>query len=214
MHALATALLFLLSVLAATAGGEALPPGDAAQALASKDAQVRRDAAARLGDVGTMADVALLVRSLRDADSATRELAEQSLWRIWARSGDLEIDKLYQIGLEQMNAGDLKQAIATFTRIIERNPDFAEGWNKRATLYYLTGELRRSLADCDQVMKYNPHHFGALSGYVMIHVRLENYERALEYARRALDVNPNLRGVRDTMELIERTLERRRSNMV
>lgn len=214
MHALATALLFLLSVASATARGEALPPGEIAQALTSSDAQVRRDAVARLGDVGTMADVALLVRSLRDADGDTRELAEQSLWRIWARSGDLEIDKLYQTGIEQMNAGDLKQAIATFTRIIERKPDFAEAWNKRATLYFVTGELRRSLADCDQVMKRNPYHFGALSGYVMIYVRLENYERALEYARRALDVNPNLRGVRDTMELIERGLERRRSNTV
>ena len=214
MHALAAVFLFLLFAAYAMAGADAFLPGQAAQALASDDVQVRRDAATRLGDVGTMADVALLVASLRDADGDTRDRAEQALWRIWARSGDPELDKLYQVGIGQMNAGDLQQAIATFTRIIERKPDFAEGWNKRATLYYLTGELRRSLADCEQVVKRNPYHFGALSGYAMIYVRLENYERALEYARRALDVNPNLNGVRDTMELIERALERRRSNTV
>ncbi|HZP85767.1 MAG TPA: hypothetical protein VFB54_03040 [Burkholderiales bacterium] len=214
MHALAIAVLLLLSFTAAIAHGEALSHDQAAQGLTSDDAQIRRDAAARLGDIGTMADVRLLVRSLRDPDDDTRERAEQSLWRIWARSGDAEIDKLYATGIEQMNAGDLKQAIATFTRIIERKPDFAEGWNKRATLYYLSGDLRRSLADCDEVMKRNPYHFGALSGYVMIYVRLGYYERALEYARRALDVNPNLRGVRDTIELIEHAIEQRRSNTI
>jgi tetratricopeptide (TPR) repeat protein len=214
MLALATALLCLLLLAGTTADAQPLSGAQAAQALTSDDAQMRRDAATRLGEIGTMADVALLVRSLRDPDGDTRERAEQSLWRIWARSGDPEIDQLYQTGIEQMSAGDLKQAIATFTRIIESKPDFAEGWNKRATLYYLTGELRRSLADCNEVMKRNRYHFGALSGYMLIYVRLEDYERALEYARRALDVNPNLRGVRDNMELIERALEQRRSKMI
>src|SRR5947209_2237266 len=101
MHALAAALLFLLLVTGATAQGEALTGDSLTQALTSNDAQVRRDAAARLGEVGTMANVALLVRSLRDPDADTRERAEQSLWRIWARSGDPEIDKLYQTGIEQ-----------------------------------------------------------------------------------------------------------------
>ena len=57
-----------------------------------------------------------------------------------------------------MGAGDLRQSIATFTRIIELKPDFAEGWNKRATLYFLVGDFRKSLADCDEVIKRNPYH--------------------------------------------------------
>ena len=124
------------------------------------------------------------------------------------------MDRLYQTGIEQTDAGDLRQAIATFTRIIEIKPDFAEAWNKRATLYFLVGDLRKSLADCDEVMKRNPNHFGALAGYALIYARLEYYDRALEYSRRALQVNPNLDGIRRNMDLIERLLEQRRKQMV
>jgi tetratricopeptide (TPR) repeat protein len=203
-----------LLLVASAAQGEPLDHEHAIRALADVDATVRRDAADRLGDIGTMADMTLLVRTLRDPDDETRARAEQAMWRIWARSGDAEIDRLYQTGVEQMSAGELADSIATFSRIIERKPDFAEGWNKRATVYFLAGEMRKSLADCDEVMKRNPYHFGALSGYVMIYVRLGYFERALEYSRRALDVNPNLAGVRQNMELIERALEERRSRTI
>jgi len=214
MNALFSALMsiLLLSVTAAQAQG--LSREQAAQALSKADTQLRRDAVSRLGEVGTMADATLLVKALRDADGDVRDGAEQALWRIWARSGDQEVDRLYQAGVEQMSAGDLRQSITTFTRIIELKPDFAEGWNKRATLYFLVGEWRKSLADCDEVMKRNPYHFGALAGYAQIYVRLEYYDRALDYSRRALLVNPNMDGVRRNIDLIERLLEQRRRQMI
>jgi tetratricopeptide (TPR) repeat protein len=161
-----------------------------------------------------MADAKALVAALRDPDEETRGRAEDALWRIWARSGDQEVDRLYRIGIEQMNAGELQESIATFTQVIKLKPAFAEGWNKRATLYFLTGELRKSLADCDEVMKRNPYHFGALAGYAQIYARMEYYERALDYARRALAINPNLNGVRLNAELLERLLEEQRSRMI
>src|SRR2546430_5567495 len=98
-----------------------------------------------------MADVALLVKALRDPDEDTRDQAEQALWRIWARSGDPEVDRLYQTGIEQMNAGDLQRSIVTFTRIIELKPDFAEGWNKRATLYFLDRKSTRLNSSHSQI---------------------------------------------------------------
>jgi tetratricopeptide (TPR) repeat protein len=214
IRAFLVAWLSIAALASGIAGAADLTREQAVQALSDADASLRRDAATRLGDVGTMADVTLLVRSLRDPDDDTRERAEHAMWRIWSRSGDAEVDKLYQAGVEQMNAGDLREAIATFTRVITMKPDFAEGWNKRATLYYLAGDLRKSLADCDEVMKRNPYHFGALSGYALIYVRLEHYDRALDYSRRALDVNPNLQGVRRNMELIERVLKDRRSRTI
>jgi tetratricopeptide (TPR) repeat protein len=186
----------------------------AVQALAQPDASARRDAASRLGEVGTMADVRALVRALRDADEDTRENAEQALWRIWARSGDESVDRLYAVGIHQMEEGELRQGIATFTRIIEQRPEFAEAWNKRATLYFMLGDLRKSLADCDEVMKRNPYHFGALAGYAQIYIRLEYYDRALDYARRALEVNPNMEGVRRNLMLLERLQEQRRQQMI
>jgi len=214
VHALLAALVSILLLSFTAAQAQSFSREQAVQSLSQVDAQTRRDAASRLGEVGSMADVTLLVKALRDPDEDTRNQAEQALSRIWARSGDPEVDRLYQTGIEQMNAGDLQQSIATFTRIIELKPDFAEGWNKRATLYFLAGELRKSLADCDEVMKRNPYHFGALSGYALIYIQLEYYDRALEYSRRALEVNPNMDGVRRNVELLERLLEQRRRRMI
>jgi tetratricopeptide (TPR) repeat protein len=210
LRALIFVLAGTLALAGSTASVRAQDRDDAVRALSRADPQARREAASRLGDVGTMTDVAPLVQSLRDADAQTRELAEQAIWEIWARSGDAEVDALYRIGVAQMAAGDLQQSITTFTRVIRQKPDFAEGWNKRATLYFLAGDLRKSLADCDEVMKRNPYHFGALSGYAQIYVRLERYERALDYSRRALEINPNLDGVRRNMEVIEHLIEQRR----
>jgi tetratricopeptide (TPR) repeat protein len=161
-----------------------------------------------------MSDVAALQRALRDADEGTRENAEQAMWQIWGRSGDARVDRLYRTGVEQMSGGETQKGIATFTRIIELKPDFAEGWNKRATLYFLAGEYGKSLADCAQVIKRNPYHFGALAGYGQIYLRLEDYARALDFFRRALDVNPNLAVVRLNIHLLEQLIEQRRKNMV
>ena len=182
--------------------------------LSKDDAGTRRAAIERLGEVGAMADAPLLVKALRDPDEDARQDAEQALWKIWSRSGNREIDELYATGIEQMQNGELSQAIATFSRIIERKPDFAEAWNKRATAYFLAGDLHKSLADCDEVMKRNPYHFGALAGYSQIYIRLEYYDRALDYARRALEVNPNMEGVRRSLMLLEHVREQRRQQMI
>lgn len=214
MRTLVAILLSLAVFGGAVAQPQTLERGQALRSLFQADVQSRRAAASRLGEVGTMADVAALVKALRDPDKDTRDRAEQAMWDIWARSGDTKVDALYRTGVEQMNAGDLEQSIGTFTRIIELKPDFAEGWNKRATLYFLVGELHKSLADCAEVMKRNPYHFGALAGYAQIYIRLENYDRALEYAHRALEVNPNLDGVRQSIELLERLREQRRNRMI
>ena len=215
-HASLTALLAFLFLAgnANSAEPQALGREQARQSLSDANEQVRRQAASRLGEVGTMADVAALRVALRDADADTRERAEQAMWRIWARSGDSEIDRLYRTGVAQMSGGDLQQSITTFSRIIGRKPEFAEGWNKRATLYYLTGEYRKSLADCKEVMKRNPHHFGALAGYGQIYIKLEDYQRSLEFFRQALEVNPNMESVRLNILMLERLIEQRHRNMV
>ena len=214
MHALFSTLIWLLLLAGTAAQAQELSREQAVQALSHADTQMRRDAVMRLGEVGLMADVPVLVNALRDPDENTREQAEQAMWRIWARSGDQEVDRLYQTGIQQMAAGDLQQSIATFTRIIELKPDFAEGWNKRATLYFLVGDLRKSLADCDEVMKRNPYHFGALSGYGMIYLKLGEPARALGYFERALAVNPNLPRVEETVEELRQLIIQRRRDAI
>ena len=161
-----------------------------------------------------MADQPLLLRRLRDEDLLVRALAEQALWLLWGRSGDTGIDRALAEGTALMQSGNIPEAIAIFGAIIQRKPGFAEGWNKRATAYFLAGDYRRSLADCDQVMKRNPSHFGALSGYGQIHFRLEDYARAIDYWKRALKVNPNLDGLEQNIEGAEELLKEKRARSI
>ena len=174
----------------------------------------RRRGAEALGETGLMTDVPRLAAALRDSDPVVRDLAETAMWQVWSRSGDATIDRLFETGVEQMRAGQGEQAVDTFSEIIRRRPEFAEGWNKRATVYYLLGEYRRSLADCDEVMKRNPYHFGALSGYGMIYLKLDQPATALEYFERALRMNPNLESTRQTIDLLKTLMIQRRKDTI
>jgi tetratricopeptide (TPR) repeat protein len=174
----------------------------------------RRAAVARLAEVGGAGAIAELARALRDADAEVRARAQAALWAIWHRSGNPAIDSLLQIGIEQMEQGRHAEAAATFGEVIKQAPDFAEGWNKRATVYYLMGEWDRSLADCEEVIRRNPIHFGALAGFGLNYLEKDQLERAVEYFERALAVNPNLGGVEARLrQLREILIQRRRQSI-
>lgn len=159
-----------------------------------------------LANLGTMADAALLEARLRDESAFVRGFAEQGLWLLWGRSGDPGVDELMARGVQAMQAGRHDEAIAVFSKIIAEKPDFAEGWNKRATARYLAGRYAESIADCDEVLKRNPRHFGALSGLGEIYLALERPAQALAWYRRALEVNPNLLGVEFRVKQLEELL--------
>ena len=203
------ALLFA-ALLALTASAQSSFPeietrAAALEALEHVDARYRAAGVMYLGRTGLAADGPLLVSRFSDEHPVVRDLAQQSVWRVWSRSGDAQTDQLLDTGVKEMEAGLYAEAIQTFSSVIKRKPDFAEGWNKRATALFLAGDLRKSLADCDEVMKRNPQHFGALSGYGQIYLRLEEYQRSIEYFRRALEVNPNL----TDLEIVIRAIEER-----
>lgn len=182
--------------------------GEALAALKSADATARAEAVAWLANHGGMADAPLLHERLRDESALVRGFAERGLWLLWSRSGEPEIDRLMARGTEEMHSGRHGAAISTFSEIIQKRPGFAEGWNRRATAYYLAGEYAKSIADCDEVLKRNPGHFGALSGLGQIYLALQEPEKALAWFRRALEANPNLLGVEMTIRMLE---ERRRA---
>ena len=207
--------LALLVALAVVATAEAGPGrADALAALATPDVEARRVGAAALAQVGEPDDAPVLVRALRDADAQVRRLAERALWAVWSRSGDATIDHILEIGVAQMREGQIEASVETFSDIIRRRPDFAEGWNKRATAYYLLGDWRRSAADCDEVLKRNPQHFGALSGYGMIWLQLHQPTRALARFQEALAVNPNLDSVQETIDALRALLLEQRRDAI
>ena len=212
MTRVAAAALGIVLLAAPAAAG---PREDALAGLAAGgDVEARRRGAGALAEAGTLADTTALLGALRDTDPLVRGLAERALWSVWSRSGNEDIDHLLRAGVTEMQHGQLDTSVDTFSEIIRRRPDFAEGWNKRATVYYMLGEYRKSAADCDEVLTRNPKHFGALSGYGMIWLRLDQPARALERFEQALAVNPNLDSVRETIELLRALLVQQRKNAI
>jgi tetratricopeptide (TPR) repeat protein len=200
-------LLAALTAWAAPAFPE--PPRSRPEALAAlknPDAATRAEAIVWLANHGAMADAPLLHERLRDESSFVRRFAEQGLWLLWTRSGDADIDRLMASASDEMQAGRYSRAISILTTVVQKKPEYAEGWNRRATVYYLAGEYDKSIADCHAVLKRNPGHFGALSGMGQIYFQLEDWRKALEWYRRALEVNPNLLGVEMNIKLIEEKL--------
>jgi tetratricopeptide (TPR) repeat protein len=142
-----------------------------------------------------------LFARLQDApDAAAAEPVEAEIWRIWSRTGDEDDDALLQRGTAAMNAGDARTARAALDLLVERAPECAEAWNKRATLLYLTGDDAGSIADIRRTLSLEPRHFGALSGLALIYGRQDRPDEALRSLEAALAVHPHLRGGRARAE--------------
>ncbi|MBI4380199.1 MAG: tetratricopeptide repeat protein [candidate division NC10 bacterium] len=201
----------LTSALAIVATAQAQTPTQEAlvQKLQEGTSEERRHAAGVLGDKGDHSAVPHLIDALKDDDAVVRELAEHSLWAIWNRSGDPKIDALLQEGIHLIQSNRLDEAIATFDEVVKGAPGFPEGYNRRATAYYLAGQYEKSIADCDEAIRRNPMHFGALSGLGYNYFKLGKPERAIRYFEQALDINPNKPRIRSTLIELERALRER-----
>jgi tetratricopeptide (TPR) repeat protein len=144
-------------------------------------------------------------------NAATIEMArplEAEIWDIWLRSGNKEVDRLMVIGVTGMNNADYDRALDVFTQIVRLAPDFAEGWNKRATTLYLMDRYEDSIKDIAKVLALEPRHFGALSGLGLCNARLHKDKEALSAFERAAAVDPNMPGVKANIEEIKKRLER------
>jgi tetratricopeptide (TPR) repeat protein len=187
---------------------------EALAALGGSETAARLEAIVWFANYGTMTDTGRMHELLRDSNALVRDYAEQALWALWSRSGDSGVDRLMARGVEAMQASEHEAAIAAFSEVVKRKPAFAEGWNKRATVYYLAGEYEKSIADCAEVLKRNPRHFGALAGLGQIYMQLERYDEALKWLRQALELNPNLLGVEFNIKSIERLLAEKRGKSI
>jgi tetratricopeptide (TPR) repeat protein len=141
--------------------------------------------------------------ALKGSDRELAATAEAILWRTWCRSGDAETDRIFRAAVDAMKRQRLEEAQELFGRVIEMNPNFAEGWNKRATVRYMQNDFRGSIADCQQTLMRNPHHFGASSGQGLCHLSLNELHEAAICFRRALEIHPHLDAVRHNLALAE-----------
>ena len=130
------------------------------------------------------------ILSTTESDVQINEVTS-SIWDIWYETNDPLIEADFYRGLESMRTGDLLMAVAFFTRVIDKNPNFAEGWNKRATVYYMLGKFDASMMDIHETLKLEPRHFGAMDGMGLIFIHLEQFDKAIDIYDQMLKIFPN-----------------------
>jgi tetratricopeptide (TPR) repeat protein len=128
------------------------------------------------------------------------------IWNIWHETNDIKIEADFYRGMETMRTGDLIKSIVFFSRVIEKKPNFAEGWNKRATAYYMLGQFDKSMLDINQTLKLEPRHFGAMDGMILIFMHGKQYKQAIRIYDKILEIFPNSKNIKDRKKLIKNYL--------
>jgi len=114
----------------------------------------------------------------------------------WLRSGDKTVDTMMTAAVVAMDMHAFRPAIELLDKVVAEKPDYVEGWNKRATVYYYMGQYDRSLADIEKTLAIEPRHFGALAGLGMIMQDVGNVPGAIAAFERAVAVNPSLENLK------------------
>ncbi len=181
--------------------------GTLAPASAEEDA---RGGPPRAGEKASPKDLSALFEGLKAAPSpeAAKPL-EEAIWRVWLHSGSDTVDLLMGWAVEAMAGKDLDLALRYLDTVVALKPDYAEGWNKRATVYFQQHDYTRSLADLQRVLALEPRHFAALSGLGLILQDIGDRKRALEAFRKALAINPNLDTARKAEQMLVPEVEGR-----
>lgn len=139
------------------------------------------------------------LKALQGDDPARAGRAETALWAMWSRSGRPDLDARLAEAVSAMEERDFTGADRLLTALVAEAPDWAEAWNKRATVRYLAADYDGSIADCRETLARKPYHFGALSGQGLCHMALAQYAPAAALFRRALAVHPHLEAVRQNL---------------
>ncbi len=134
-----------------------------------------------------------LFENLKNKDVSSSFDIEQKIWKIWSTHPKNDnLTKLLDKGSELVRKNKLFESVDIFTEVIELDPNWAEAWNKRATVYYLIGEFKKSQDDIDKVLELENRHFGALAGQGLVNIKLKNYEKAIRSYQRALEIYPSM----------------------
>ena len=167
------------------------------------DAETRRAAVLALGLLGKMTCNEALADRLHDEDNQVRRFAVEALWTLWFRGDDdergSELRRLVRLS-------DRADALCGLDALIAKAPEFAEAYNQRAIIHFRNKDYEKSLADCERTVEHNPFHFGALSGMAECYVNLRRPRAALKAYRNAYRINPNLGGVKESIQALEEAL--------
>jgi len=159
--------------------------------IAGADAgNVVEDAELRLDD---------LFFQLHESDAEDFYDIEWEIIEIWVHSGSASMDLLLERAQTAMEGQDYAKALEHLSALIDHAPEFAEAWNARATVYYLTDQYALSISDIQQTLILNPRHFGALNGIGLIFEELGNFKGAYKAYSMARDIHPHLENVNEAL---------------
>jgi len=145
----------------------------------------------------------LFARLRKSHSDQEAKLAEETIWKMWMSSDSPSAEAMLMQATKAMGARQDDAALLILGNLVTIQPQFAEAWNKRATLYFMMHKYSESIADIDKVLDLEPRHFGALAGLGMIKLQQGDLSGALSAYRRALSINPNMPGVKHAIEEIE-----------
>jgi tetratricopeptide (TPR) repeat protein len=172
--------------------------------LAGSHCDARKVAALCLSLVGCPACLNDLAKQLKDPDPMVNQMAEHAMWSIWFRASTPEANHHLHRGAIAINRRDYRHAITHFNEALELAPGFAEAYNQRAIAKYLLEEYEASIADCLRTVERMPIHFGAWAGMGHCHADLGRIAEAIEAYEKALEINPHLACVRESVAALKR----------
>jgi tetratricopeptide (TPR) repeat protein len=142
-------------------------------------------------------------------DEVSAKHVEARIWAVWLQTPSDTAALLMMRAKAAMDAQQVDVALKLLDAVVKLRPDYIEGWNRRATIYYLKNDYTHSLEDIQQVLIREPRHFGALAGLGMIMQEIGDEKRALDAFRKALAVNPHLEKVPDLVKSLTEKVEGR-----
>jgi len=148
-----------------------------------------------------------LFLELKSPDLEDWKPVEKKIWSAWKKSGSAAMDLLLQRGQEALKQGRVNDAIGHFSALIDHAPNFAEGWNARATAFFVADRYGLSMADIRQTLALNPRHFGAIAGLGNILERMEQPKRALKAYKLASEIHPHRPDVRKAIARLTKKVE-------
>lgn len=152
----------------------------------------------RLGDLFAVLQVT--------EDARTIQRTENQIWEIWLQHANADVEQLMVVGTQRMNSQRYAEAMIAFNLLTESFPNYAEGWNKRATLHYVLGNLEESISDIEKTLALEPRHFGALSGLGMVYIQQKELQKAKQAFEELIAVHPNSPNAQQNLELVEEQL--------
>jgi tetratricopeptide (TPR) repeat protein len=168
----------------------------------------RAERAAAAFDLAWLGGQDQLLRALKSASEPVRAIAIDSLWTLWFHEAGRDAFRRAQSADRAVQQQKFSDALAILNQTTAEYPRFAEGWNRRAILFWEMGSFEQSIADCKKVVALNPNHFGAWQGMGLCQLQLGDLEAAVRSLRAALKINPYDPGLRETLRRCEELLRK------